>query len=51
MFFNIDPRCFGPFGKFQDTQGISMQTARVSRLSFVSFDYDCILKGATDLIL
>ena len=24
MFFNIDPRCFGPFGKFQDTKGISM---------------------------
>ena len=24
MFFNIDPWCFGPFGKFQDTKEISM---------------------------
>ena len=34
MFFNVDPRCFGPFGKFQDTKGVSMWTAGVSRLSF-----------------
>ena len=34
IFLKIDPRCFGPFGKFQDTKEISMQTARFSRLSF-----------------
>ena len=24
IFFDMDPRCFGPFGKFQDTKRISM---------------------------
>ena len=33
MFLKIDLRCFGPFGKFQDTKEIFM-TARVSRLFF-----------------
>ena len=37
MFFNIDPRCFRPFGKFQDANGISMKTVRVSWLSFRFF--------------
>ena len=33
MFFLIDPRCFGPLGKFQHNLKISIKTAHVSRLS------------------
>ena len=36
IFFKKDPRCCGPFGKFQDTIKISMLAARVSRPSFRS---------------
>ena len=33
MFFKYDPRCFGPFAKFQHNIQIFIWTARVSRLS------------------
>ena len=36
MFFWSDPQCFGPLGNFQHNIKISIETARVSRLLFVS---------------
>ena len=44
MFFWSHPWCFGPLGKFQHNIKISVNTARVSRLS-VSYDYDHTFKG------
>ena len=35
VFFSVHPRCFGPVGKFQHNVKISIETARVSRLSFL----------------
>ena len=34
MFLKIDPQCFGPFSKFQDTKEIIIYASCVSRLSF-----------------